>query len=107
MSDPLKFTSASQWRHWLTRHHDKEKEIWVAFAKKGSGKKSITYDEALDEALCFGWVDNLKKAPRHRLLPLPLGPGEGGQQGAAVDPRQVRRAGEGGQEARSRPRREA
>jgi uncharacterized protein YdeI (YjbR/CyaY-like superfamily) len=61
MSDPLKFTSASQWRHWLTRHHDKEKEIWVAFAKKGSGKKSITYDEALDEALCFGWVDNLKK----------------------------------------------
>ncbi len=61
MSDPLKFTTAAQWRRWLERHHDTEKEIWIAFAKKGSGKKSITYQEALDEALCFGWVDNLKK----------------------------------------------
>src|SRR5438552_14743136 len=61
MSDPLKFTTAAQLRRWLERHHDKEKEVWIAFAKKGSGKKSITYQEALDEALCFGWVDNLKK----------------------------------------------
>ncbi len=61
MSDPLKFTTPAQWRRWLERHHDKEKEVWIAFAKKGSGKKSITYQEALDEALCFGWVDNLKK----------------------------------------------
>jgi len=56
-----KFTTPAQWRRWLERHHDEEKEIWIAFAKKGSGKKSITYQEALDEALCFGWVDNLKK----------------------------------------------
>jgi len=61
MSDPLKFASAAPWRRWLARHHDTETEVWVAFAKKGSGKKSITYGEALDEALCFGWVDNLKK----------------------------------------------
>src|SRR3954454_6088639 len=61
MGDPLKFATAAQWRRWLARHHDTETEVWLAFAKKGSGKKSITYDEALDEALCFGWVDNLKK----------------------------------------------
>src|SRR5207253_446722 len=61
MSDPLKFTTSAQWRRWLERHHGKEKEIWIAFAKKDSGKKSITYQEALDEALCFGWVYNLKK----------------------------------------------
>jgi uncharacterized protein YdeI (YjbR/CyaY-like superfamily) len=57
----VKFTTPAQWRRWLERHHEEEKEIWIAFAKKGSGKKSITYQEALDEALCFGWVDNLKK----------------------------------------------
>ena len=61
MSETLKFTTPAQWRRWLERHHDNEKEIWIAFAKKDSGKKSITYQEALDEALCFGWVDNLKK----------------------------------------------
>src|SRR3954447_8927075 len=61
MGDPLKFTTAAQWRRWLARHHDTETEIWLAFAKKGSGKETITYHEALDEALCFGWVDNLKK----------------------------------------------
>src|SRR5205807_7761870 len=61
MSDPLKFTTAAQWRRWLERHHDEEKEVRIAYAKKDSGKKSITYPEALDEALCFGWVDNLKK----------------------------------------------
>jgi uncharacterized protein YdeI (YjbR/CyaY-like superfamily) len=55
------FTTAAAWRRWLERNHHQEKEVWLAFAKKGSGKKSITYREALDEALCFGWVDNLKK----------------------------------------------
>jgi uncharacterized protein YdeI (YjbR/CyaY-like superfamily) len=54
-----RFPSAKQWRAWLERHHDSESEIWIAFAKKGSGKKSVTYDEALDEALCFGWIDTL------------------------------------------------
>ena len=55
------FTTAAAWRRWLARNHDKEKEIWVAFAKKGSGKKTLTYEEALDEALCFGWIDTLVK----------------------------------------------
>jgi uncharacterized protein YdeI (YjbR/CyaY-like superfamily) len=56
-----KFTTATQWRRWLERHHDDEREIWIAFAKKESGKKSVTYAEALDEALCFGWIDTLVK----------------------------------------------
>ena len=53
------FSTAAQCRRWLERNHDKEKEIWLAFAKKGSGKKTLTYEEALDEALCFGWIDTL------------------------------------------------
>jgi len=58
---PKKFATAAAWRRWLERHHDKENEIWVAFAKKGRGIRSITYEEALDEALCFGWIDTLVK----------------------------------------------
>ena len=46
---PIKFTSAVQWRRWLERHHDKETVVWLVFAKKGSGKKTLTYDEALDD----------------------------------------------------------
>jgi uncharacterized protein YdeI (YjbR/CyaY-like superfamily) len=56
-----KFATAAAWRRWLERNHDKEKEIWLAFAKKDSGKKTLTYEEALDEALCFGWIDTLVK----------------------------------------------
>ncbi len=61
MTDPVHFATAKQFRRWLERRHDKESEIWIAFAKKGSGKKSITYEEAVDEALCFGWIDTLVK----------------------------------------------
>ena len=55
-------TSPSQFRRWLDRYHDKESELWVGFHKKHSGKPSITYNEALDEALCFGWIDGVRKS---------------------------------------------
>lgn len=46
------------WRRWLEKNYDKEKEIWLIFYKKSSGKKGISYDEAVEEALCFGWIDS-------------------------------------------------
>lgn len=55
------FKSRGEWRAWLAKHHDKEKEIWLVYYKKGSGKKSIAYPEALDEALCYGWIDSIVK----------------------------------------------
>ena len=55
------FDSQSHFRHWLERNYDKKNELWVGFHKKHSGKKSITYPQALDEALCFGWIDGVKK----------------------------------------------
>ena len=55
------FDSQSRFRHWLERNYDKKNELWVGFHKKHSGKKSITYPQALDEALCFGWIDGVKK----------------------------------------------
>jgi uncharacterized protein YdeI (YjbR/CyaY-like superfamily) len=46
-------------RAWLRRHHDKETEIWLVFFKKDSGIAGVSYAEALDEALCFGWIDGM------------------------------------------------
>ena len=56
------FATPLQLHNWLARNHASEKEILVGFHKKTSGKKSITYSEALDEALCFGWIDGVRKS---------------------------------------------
>jgi len=50
-----------QWRDWLTEHHASESEVWLIFHKRHTGVASIDYKDALDEALCFGWVDSLVK----------------------------------------------
>jgi len=58
---PKFFTSPEKFRHWLERNHDSAIEMLVGFHKKSSAKKSVTYAEALDEALCFGWIDGIRK----------------------------------------------
>jgi len=50
-----------QWRRWLADHHDSESEVWLVFHKRHTGRASIAYEDAIDEALCFGWVDSLIK----------------------------------------------
>lgn len=57
----LPFSTQKKWRSWLTKNYDKVDGIWMLLYKKDSGVKSITYDEALEEALCFGWIDGLRK----------------------------------------------
>jgi uncharacterized protein YdeI (YjbR/CyaY-like superfamily) len=57
----LAFKSPADFRKWLTVNHDTVDGIWLRIFKKASGKKTVNYDEALDEALCFGWIDGLKK----------------------------------------------
>jgi len=58
---PKFFTSPEKFREWLERNHDSATELLIGFHKKSSGKKSVTYAEALDEALCFGWIDGVRK----------------------------------------------
>jgi len=58
---PKFFRSAREFRAWLDENHDRVQELWVGFRKKGSGEASITYPEALDEALCYGWIDGVRK----------------------------------------------
>jgi uncharacterized protein YdeI (YjbR/CyaY-like superfamily) len=55
------FQSAFEFRRWLDMNHDRESELWVGFFKRDSGKGGLTYAEAVEEALCFGWIDGLKK----------------------------------------------
>ena len=60
--NPKFFASQSAFRRWLERYHVEVRELWVGFYRKESGKGGVTYPEALDEALCFGWIDGLRKA---------------------------------------------
>src|SRR5690348_9577334 len=59
---PRFFSSQQQFRQWLEKNHATSTELLVGFHKKTSGKKSITYSEALDEALCFGWIDGVRRS---------------------------------------------
>ena len=58
---PTFFPTPEDFRRWLEEHHASEKELWVGFHKKGSGRPSITWPESVDEALCFGWIDGVRK----------------------------------------------
>ena len=55
------FKTQSEFHKWLEKNHDKSEEIFVGFYKVSSKKKSITYSQALDEAICFGWIDGVRK----------------------------------------------
>lgn len=59
---PKFFATPEKFREWLEKNHASANELLVGFHKKSSGKKSITYAEALDEALCFGWIDGVKRS---------------------------------------------
>lgn len=58
----LLFTSKQDWHIWLNENHSQQKGLWLKHAKKASGKQSVSYDEALEEALCYGWIDSQKQA---------------------------------------------
>ena len=58
---PKFFTTPAKFREWLEKNHDTATELLIGFHRKASGKKSITYHEALDEALCFGWIDGVRR----------------------------------------------
>jgi uncharacterized protein YdeI (YjbR/CyaY-like superfamily) len=57
----LHVTKRDAWRAWLAEHHASETEIWLIFHKKHSGQPRVSYDDAVEEALCFGWVDSIVK----------------------------------------------
>jgi uncharacterized protein YdeI (YjbR/CyaY-like superfamily) len=76
--EPLYFESPAAWRQWLAKHHRDTHELWVGFHKRATGKPSLTWPESVDEALCFGWIDGLRKrvdADRYKIRFTPRRPG--------------------------------
>jgi uncharacterized protein YdeI (YjbR/CyaY-like superfamily) len=61
MGKMLYVTSLEEWRAWLTKHSQSETEVWLIYYKKHTGQPRISYDHAVEEALCFGWVDSIVK----------------------------------------------
>jgi uncharacterized protein YdeI (YjbR/CyaY-like superfamily) len=61
ISKTLHVISRDEWRAWLEKHHASENEVWLIYCKKQSGQPRIPYDHAVEEALCFGWIDSLVK----------------------------------------------
>jgi uncharacterized protein YdeI (YjbR/CyaY-like superfamily) len=51
--------SRAEWRYWLFQNHRRSQEIWLLFYKKRTGKKTLDYEDAVEEALCFGWIDSI------------------------------------------------
>ena len=61
MKPKLYASSREEWRSWLKKNHAKAEEVWLVYYKKHTGKSSINYTDSVEEALCFGWIDGIKK----------------------------------------------
>ncbi len=61
LGETLYVTTRTEWRSWLKEHHTTEKEIWLVFYKKHTSKPRIPYNDAVEEALCYGWIDSTVK----------------------------------------------
>jgi uncharacterized protein YdeI (YjbR/CyaY-like superfamily) len=60
--EPKFFATPTLFRQWLQRNHESVAELWVGFRKKSTGRASITWPESVDQALCFGWIDGIRKS---------------------------------------------
>ena len=88
---PLYFASPAEWREWLSRNHESCPELWVGFYKKGTGRASMTWQESVDQALCFGWIDGIRKSIDESRYVIRFTPRRAGSTWSAVN---VKRVGE-------------
>jgi uncharacterized protein YdeI (YjbR/CyaY-like superfamily) len=98
--DATFFTSPDELHVWLVEHHDTAKELLIGFFKKGAKMPGITYAEALDEALCFGWIDGIRKRIDDRRFTIRFTPRKPRSIWSAVN---IKRAGELVAEGRMQP----
>lgn len=61
ITQTLYVTNRKDWRNWLKKHYKTEPEIWLVFPKKATGEPRVSYNDAVEEALCFGWIDSIMK----------------------------------------------
>jgi uncharacterized protein YdeI (YjbR/CyaY-like superfamily) len=86
---PRFFPTPAAFRTWLRRHHRTERELWVGFHKKGSGRASITWPESVDEALSVGWIDGIRKSIDAESYMIRFTPRKPGSTWSAVNIRRV------------------
>jgi uncharacterized protein YdeI (YjbR/CyaY-like superfamily) len=69
MDEALSFQTRADWRGWLSKNHAITTSVWLFFFKKSTGKKGITIEDAVEEAICFGWIDGkLKRVDEERFM---------------------------------------
>jgi uncharacterized protein YdeI (YjbR/CyaY-like superfamily) len=87
--DIVYFESPAEFRAWLEANHDKAQELWVGYYKKSSGKPSMTWPESVDQALCFGWIDGIRKSVDEMRYTNRFTPRKPGSNWSAVNVRRV------------------
>src|SRR5450631_2262854 len=60
--EPIFFATQADFRRWLEKNHDKATELYVGFYKTGSGKQNMTWSQSVDQAICYGWIDGVRKS---------------------------------------------
>src|SRR5919198_457561 len=86
----LYVTSREEWRAWLTKHYESETEVWLIFYKKHTGRPRISYDHAVEEALCFGWIDSIVKRMDDEAFAQKFTPRRDSSRWSALNKRRVR-----------------
>ena len=87
---PVFFASAVGFRQWLVKNHVRTPELWVGFYRKDSGRPSITWPESVDEALCFGWIDGIRKKVDDESYKIRFTPRRGTSTWSTVNVRRVK-----------------
>jgi uncharacterized protein YdeI (YjbR/CyaY-like superfamily) len=98
--EPTFFATPAEFRAWLEQNHEDATELLVGFYKKDSGRPSMTWPESVDEALCFGWIDGVRRRVDDESYTIRFTPRKAGSHWSNVN---VRRAGELQREGRMRP----
>jgi len=88
-NEPTFFASAIEFRKWLRRYHAVVTELWVGYYRKQTGRPSISWQESVDEALCFGWIDGLRKRIDHDRYRIRFTPRRRGSIWSAINIRRV------------------
>jgi len=86
---PLFFATPARWRQWLARHAGREPEVWVGFHKVSTGKPSITWAEAVDEALAVGWIDGVRRSIDAASYMIRFSPRRPGSKWSAINVRRI------------------
>lgn len=87
---PIFFPSPADFRRWLEEHHTSEQELWVGFYKRATGKPSITWPEAVDQLLCFGWIDGVRRSLGEESYAIRVTPRRPGSVWSAVNVKRVK-----------------